>query len=189
MGRQKRRNPLGLRLDLLNGAVQVGTGFDVDGQAISAGPGKIGDERLRPLDHQVNVQRQGGDRPDGLHNGRADGEVGHKLAIHHVDMNPIGAGLVDAVRGDDLVKLAHLYAEAVSMGGVAPSEETWRRFLTIAHVSATHPKINNPRGRLLAGVKNGLDIQWCRDQDEDWAVEMLRRRWRVPGLERRMVGR
>ena len=44
----------------------------------------------RPVDHQVDVQRQGCDRADGLHYRDADGDIGHKQAVHHIHMEVVG---------------------------------------------------------------------------------------------------
>ena len=49
-----------------------------------------------------------------------------------------------AVRSGDLVPLAHLYAVAVDIGWIVAGDATWRRFLTIAHVAATHPVFCGP---------------------------------------------
>ena len=46
----------------------------------------------RAVDHQVDIQRQGRDSPDGLHYRDADGDVGHEQAVHHVHMEVVGAG-------------------------------------------------------------------------------------------------
>ena len=45
-------------------------------------------------------------RPKRLHHRRADGEVGHEMAVHDVDVDPVGAGLVD--RADFLAELGEV---------------------------------------------------------------------------------
>ena len=50
----------------------------------------------------------GGVRPERLHHPRADGDVGDEMAVHHVDVDPVGAGLVDR---------ADLLAEPGEVGG------------------------------------------------------------------------
>ena len=47
-------------------------------------------------------------RPQRLHDVRADGDVGHEMAVHHVDMDPVGAGVIDR---------AHLFAQPGKIGG------------------------------------------------------------------------
>uniref|UniRef100_A0A0N5A6Y4 Beta-galactosidase n=1 Tax=Parastrongyloides trichosuri TaxID=131310 RepID=A0A0N5A6Y4_PARTI len=42
-------------------------------------------------DHQVHVERQGRVRAQGLHHVRADGQVGHEMAVHDIDVDPVGA--------------------------------------------------------------------------------------------------
>ena len=39
----------------------------------------------------MHVERQLGMRPQRLDHHWADGEVGHEVTVHHVDMNPVGA--------------------------------------------------------------------------------------------------
>ena len=48
-----------------------------------------------PVDHQVHVQRQVGDLADARDRGQADGKIGNKQAVHYVNMNILGAGLLD----------------------------------------------------------------------------------------------
>ena len=47
-------------------------------------------------------------RAERLHDIGADGDVGHEMAVHHVDMDPVGAGRIDR---------AHLLAEPGEIGG------------------------------------------------------------------------
>jgi hypothetical protein len=56
----------------------------------------------------MDVERLGRVRAERLHHRRADGEVGHEMAVHHVDVDPVGAGLVDR---------AHFLAEPGEIGG------------------------------------------------------------------------
>ena len=56
----------------------------------------------------MDVERLGGVRAERLHHGRADREVGHEMAVHHVDVDPVGAGFVDR---------AHFLAELGEVGG------------------------------------------------------------------------
>ena len=67
--------------------------FDVDGAAV--GPGVP--ERLeiagRVGDHQVAVEEQVGVLAQRGHHRWADGQVGDEVAVHHVDVQPVGAGL------------------------------------------------------------------------------------------------
>mmetsp|Transcript_40915 Transcript_40915/g.102884 ORF Transcript_40915/g.102884 Transcript_40915/m.102884 type:complete len:203 (+) Transcript_40915:654-1262(+) len=80
----------------------------VDADDVSAGLGKVSHTLLRLDDHQVNVKNLVGHGTDGVHNQWADGDVGHKTAIHDIDVHPVAPGLID---GLDLV------AELGEVGG------------------------------------------------------------------------
>ena len=75
--------------------MQVGAGFHLHADDVGTGLGEVGHVALRLDDHQVHVQGLGRDGPQGLHDQGADGDVGHEAAVHHVDVDPVGAGLVD----------------------------------------------------------------------------------------------
>jgi len=70
--------------------------------------GELRHDFVDRLDHQVHVDRHlymGTDRGT---DHRSDGQVGHVMVVHHVEVNPVGA------RGDDV---AHLFAQAGEVGG------------------------------------------------------------------------
>ena len=46
-------------------------------------------------DHEVDLQGQAGDRAQSLDDRLAETEVGHEDPIHHVEVDAIGAGLLD----------------------------------------------------------------------------------------------
>ena len=48
-------------------------------------------------DHQMHVERFFRVRAERLHHGRSDGDVGHEMAVHHIDMDEIGACLLDGL--------------------------------------------------------------------------------------------
>jgi len=48
----------------------------------------------------MDGERLGRVRAERLHHHRSDGEVGDEMPVHHVDVNPVGAGRVD---GADLL--------------------------------------------------------------------------------------
>ena len=60
------------------------------------------EERIDGRDHQMDIEWLRGVRPKRLHHGGTDGEVGHEMAVHDVDVDPIGSGLLD---------LRHLFSE------------------------------------------------------------------------------
>jgi len=47
-------------------------------------------------DHEVNVQRQTGLLPRGRNEGGTEGNVIYEMAIHDVEMEPVGAGVFSA---------------------------------------------------------------------------------------------
>src|SRR5262249_59021975 len=59
-------------------------------------------------DHQVHVEHLFGVRAQRLHHVGTDGDIGHEVPVHHVDMHPVGAGGVER---------AHLLAELGEVGG------------------------------------------------------------------------
>ena len=88
----------------------MAAGFDLDGDHVGAGFGEGGDELVGILDHEVAVEREGGDGADGLDDGRAEGDVGDEVAVHDVDVDDgaaAGGGAADfvgevcEVRGQD----------------------------------------------------------------------------------------
>ena len=84
-----------MTLDRLDRAVEMRTGLRMRRDDIGAGLHegfKIGVHRR---DHQMHVEGLFRVRPQRLHHGRTDGEIGHVMPVHHIDMNPVGARLVD----------------------------------------------------------------------------------------------
>jgi hypothetical protein len=59
-------------------------------------------------DHQVDVERLGRMRAERFDHRRADRDVGDEMAVHHVDVDPVGPGRVDR---------ADLLAQAGEIGG------------------------------------------------------------------------
>jgi hypothetical protein len=45
--------------------------------------------RIDRRNHQVNVDHLLRVRAQRLHHGRADGDVGHEMPVHHIDMHPV----------------------------------------------------------------------------------------------------
>ncbi len=80
--------------------MEVRPGLGMDGDRVRSGLGEGLEERIDRRDHQMDVERLGGVRAKRLHHRRADRQVGHEMAVHHVDMDPVGARRVD---GADLL--------------------------------------------------------------------------------------
>ncbi len=64
----------------------------MDGQVIRARVRESLQQTLGVFDHQVNVQRQFGGAAAGFHDDRPHGQVGDKMAVHHIHVDPVGAG-------------------------------------------------------------------------------------------------
>ena len=64
--------------------------LDVHGARVGAGLGEVVEQVTRVVDHQVAVEVQVGARPQALHHRRADREVRHEVAVHHVDVQQVG---------------------------------------------------------------------------------------------------
>ncbi len=77
-------------LDQPQGAINMLAGLGVKRHIISARRRKGRDEAIHRLDHQVYVQR-GGDPviTQGGHQHRAEGQVGHVMVIHHINVDHI----------------------------------------------------------------------------------------------------
>jgi hypothetical protein len=68
------------------------TEFDVDDHFIRPVFGKGFKQDFRPGTHEVNVEKQFGERADGFDHLRAEGNVRDEMAIHDVEMQPVGTG-------------------------------------------------------------------------------------------------
>ena len=66
-------------------------GLDMGGQNIGSGAGKRLDIGINRGDHQMHIHHPLDMGPDGGTGCRAKGDVGHKMAVHHIDMHPIRA--------------------------------------------------------------------------------------------------
>ena len=95
--------------DVLEGAVQVAADLLLDGDHVGAGLGEGGDEGVGILDHQVAVERELGDRADGLDHGRAEGDVGDEVAVHDVDVDDGAAAALG--RGDFVGEMGEVGGE------------------------------------------------------------------------------
>ena len=118
-GRRRVQRDAGLlaqRFDVLDCPVKMRAGFGMNGHDVRAGVGEGIEERIGRRDHQVDVERLPRVEAKRLHHARTDGEVGHKMAVHHVDMDPVGAGLVDRM---------HFLAELREVGGQDRRCDDW----------------------------------------------------------------
>ena len=105
--------PLAVRSDKLQRAVQMRPGLRMHQDVVGPGIGERRDERIDRRDHQMHVERQCGVRAQALQDRRAEADVRHEMAVHHVEMQPVGARRLDR---------RHLVAQSGEIGG----EEAWR---------------------------------------------------------------
>ena len=78
--------------DRLQRAVEMRSGLRMYGHAVGAGLGKGREVGIGRRDHQVAVEERLGAIADRLDDGRAEGDVGHEMPVHHVEMDPVRAG-------------------------------------------------------------------------------------------------
>ena len=97
------------RADRLQRAVEVRAGFDMHGDDVGAGLGEGLEIGVARRDHQMHVERLLGVGPDRLHDVRPDRDVRHEVAVHDVDMDPVGAGGIDGA--DLLAELREIRGE------------------------------------------------------------------------------
>ena len=85
------------RLDRLKRAVDMRPGLHMRGQHVGARIGVGLDVGIDRGDHQVHVHEGLHMRAERLDRRGAEGEVGHEMPVHHVDMDPIGALRLDGL--------------------------------------------------------------------------------------------
>lgn len=100
---------------LLDGAVEVGTGFVVYVHHVSSKCLNLWDELVRVNYHQVNVEGFLANLGNGFEHGKAEADVGHEDAVHHVEVKPVG-----------LTAVYHVYV--LGQVGEIGSKEGWRYF-------------------------------------------------------------
>ena len=72
-------------------ALEVIGGLDVDRDPVRSGVEVLLQAGLRPLDHQVHVERQPSRFAQGADDRRAEGQVRHEMAVHHVHVDEVRA--------------------------------------------------------------------------------------------------
>jgi hypothetical protein len=119
--------------DRLERAVDMGTGFDMHRDVVGARFGERFEIRIAGRDHQMNIERLAAARPQRLHDVGPNGDVGDKMSVHHIDMDPVRTGFIDC---------AHLLAEL----GKVPRKDRRRddeaamhRFLPLRRASERAP--------------------------------------------------
>ena len=72
----------------------------VNEEMIGAGLGKGGEIAFRLDDHQMHIERLLRVASHRFDNRRPERDIRHEAPVHHIDMDPVGAGRVD---GADLI--------------------------------------------------------------------------------------
>ena len=80
------------RADRLQRAMHVRARLNMHRDDVGAGFGEGLEIGIARCDHEMHVEGLFGEGTKGLHHCWADGNIGHKMAVHHVDVDPIGAG-------------------------------------------------------------------------------------------------
>ena len=88
-GIERRRRPSCRAPDRLQRAVQMRAGFGMNGDDVGAGLGEGLEIGIDRRDHQMHVEGLGRVRPQRLHHVRAEGDVRHEMAVHHVEVDPV----------------------------------------------------------------------------------------------------
>ena len=83
------------RADRLQRAMQMRTGLGMDRDVIAAGLGEGFEIGIAGRDHQMRVEDLLGVRAHRLDDVGAVGNVGNEMSVHHVEMDPVGAGRID----------------------------------------------------------------------------------------------
>ena len=96
------------RLHSLNRTMKMRSGFRMNGQDIGARFRERIEERVDGSDHEMNIERQFTVPAKRFDDSRTDGEVRNEMAIHDVDVNPIGPCFIDR---------ADFFAEFRKIGG------------------------------------------------------------------------
>jgi len=80
--------------------MQMAGRFHMNGNNIGARLEKGFDVSIRVRNHQMDVEGQFGDFSQIGDNGWSHGNVGHKIAVHHIHVDPVGSGFF---HGDDFL--------------------------------------------------------------------------------------
>jgi hypothetical protein len=79
-------------LDRLQRAVEMRPRLGMHRDAVAAGIGEGGDVGIDGRNHQVTVEHLVRAVADRLDDGRPEGDVGHEMPVHDVEMDPVRAG-------------------------------------------------------------------------------------------------
>ena len=196
--------------DVAERAVQVGAGLGVHDDDLAAGLDVLVHQLVGVHHHQVRLEGDVDVRPTGLDHVGPEGQVRHEHAVHHVELDPVDAGLLerDALlaepgevgrqdrRGDLDVSGAHRVTFCARP--VARSGRRSRRGypFVVATPGAAGPTVGRcparHRNRGAAGRparRAGAGDRPCRRRAARGRHGAVRRRWRRAGPSGRRAGR
>src|SRR5580658_8394442 len=107
-------------MDLAADGGQIRAYFGMDGKRIGPCLDECADILLGIFDHQMSVKREPSDFPYRLHHRHTDRKIGHKMSVHHVEVDRVGPGCFN---------LAYLVAESSKVS----REDRRRDFQAEAH--------------------------------------------------------
>jgi hypothetical protein len=126
-----------------NGPNQLCDAFaelDVNVHLIGAGFRKRFQENFRLGTHEMDVEEHFGQWTDGLHDGRAEGDVLDEMAVHDVEVQPVGRRSIGA---------PGFFFQAPEIGG-----EQRRRNIHVGGQYRLEHKVKSPKSELAAFRKN-----------------------------------
>ena len=144
--------------DLAQGAVQVRTRLGMHQQMIGAGVPERLEVRIGRGDHQMDVDGNGDVRTQRLHHHGADRDVGNEMAVHDVDVQPVGAGGLDRLG---------LFAQAREVGGQHGRRDQGPGGVIGSRHSTPHPGDEEP-------VETAGEVVW-QDTQPSFGCEACRR--------------
>ena len=77
--------------------MEVGEHLAMDRDSGGSGVDEVLEVAIRFLNHQVHVERDGRHLVDRPHDQRAERDVRHEVAVHHVEVQEVGAAALHAL--------------------------------------------------------------------------------------------
>jgi hypothetical protein len=87
-----------VRCNQMKGAIEMDAGFLVDRDPSSAGFRESGDEFVRPLNHEMTIERNFRDFAKRGYDRRPDRDIRDEVAVHHVHVEDGGSPFDDGLR-------------------------------------------------------------------------------------------
>src|SRR5579859_7635377 len=150
--------------------------LEVNGHAIGARVPEVADIAPRVLDHEVDVERQPRGFANGFDHHRSERQIRYEGAIHHVDVDPVGAALLgrlDCLRQMPKVRVQNRWRDLdahtpSAMGRFFSARRSWphaarmsrpRFTLMVAAMPACRRRVSNASARSVVGARK----RWSSD--------------------------